>query len=74
LIDISGRSRFMQRLAGASRDPSLIPVLEGYASANLAATDRKPIQQAIDRIRYESTQALRIRTETAAWLAAHPAG
>ncbi|MBW0007317.1 MAG: M1 family metallopeptidase [Sphingomonas sp.] len=74
LIDISGRSRFMQRLAAASRDASLIPVLESYANANLAATDRKPIQQAVDRIRYESTQAGRIRTETAAWLAAHPTG
>ena len=74
LIDISGRSRFMQRLAGSSRDPALIPVLENFANANLAATDRKPIQQAVDRIRYESTQAPRIRTETTAWLAAHPAG
>ena len=74
LIDISGRSRFMQRLAGSSRDPALIPVLEGYANANLAPTDRKPIQQAVDRIRYESTQAPRIRAETAAWLTAHPAG
>ena len=44
LIDISGRSRFMQRLAGSSRDPALIPVLENFANANLAATDRKPIQ------------------------------
>jgi hypothetical protein len=52
----------------------LIPVLEGYANANLAPTDRKPIQQAVDRIRYESTQAPRIRAETAAWLTAHPAG
>ena len=74
LIDISGRSRFMQGLAGASRDAALIPVLDAYAQSNLAETDRKPIQQAIDRIRYESTQASRIRTETAAWLAAHPAG
>ena len=74
LIDISGRSRFMQRLAASSRDPALIPILETFANANLAETDRKPIQQAVDRIRYESTQAPRIRTETAAWLAAHPAG
>ena len=74
LIDISGRSRFMQRLAGSSRDAALIPILESYAKANLAETDRKPIQQTIDRIRYESTQAQRIRTETAAWLAAHPQG
>ena len=72
LIDISGRSRFMQRLAASSRDPALIPVLQNYAQANLAESDRKPIQQAIDRIRSESVQAQRIRTETAAWLKAHP--
>ena len=34
--------------------PTLIPVLESYAKANLAASDRKPVQQAIDRIRFES--------------------
>jgi aminopeptidase N len=73
LIDISGRSRFMQRLAGSSRDPQLIPVLENYAQTNLAESDRKPIQQAVDRIRSESAQAQRIRSETAAWLKAHPA-
>jgi aminopeptidase N len=73
LIDISGRSRFMQRLAAGSRDPALIPVLEGYANANLATSDRKPVQQAVDRIRSESSQTQRIRSETAAWLAGHPA-
>jgi aminopeptidase N len=74
LIDISGRSRFMQRLAASSRDPALIPVLEAYAKANLGESDRKPVQQAIDRIRSESVQAARIRAETGAWLAAHPQG
>lgn len=74
LIDISGRSRFMQRLAAASRDPAMIPILETYAKNNLAESDRKPIQQAVDRIRYESMQAPRIRSETNAWLAAHPMG
>jgi aminopeptidase N len=73
LVDISGRSRFMQRLAGGSSDPALIAVLENYAKANLAETDRKPIQQAVDRIRVESAQAPRIKAELAAWLAAHPA-
>ena len=72
LIDISGRSRFMQRLAASSRDPQLIPVLENYAQTNLAESDRKPIQQAIDRIRSESEQGQRIRSETAVWLKAHP--
>ena len=74
LIDISGRSRFMQRLAYASHDASLIPVLEGYAKANLAATDRKPIDQAVDRIRSRSSQIPRIDAETAAWLKSYPQG
>jgi aminopeptidase N len=71
LIDISGRSRFVQRLVAASHDPAFIPVLESYAKANLAETDRKPIQQSIDRIRYESSQIGRIQSETAEWLKAH---
>ena len=71
LIDISGRSRFMQRLASGSRDPALITVLETYARNNLAESDRKPIQQAIDRIRSEAAQTARIRAETDAWLAGH---
>jgi aminopeptidase N len=73
LIDISGRSRFMQRLAGSSNDAALIPVLQSYANANLAATDRKPIEQAIDRLRFESSSLPRVRSETSAWLQTHPA-
>ena len=72
LIDISGRSSFMQRLAYSSHDPALIPVLEGYAKANLAESDRKPIQRAIDRIRAQTAHLGAIQTETAQWLAAHP--
>ena len=74
LIDISGRSRFMQRLASSSRDPALIPILEAYARANLGESDRKPIQQTVDRIRSESAQTQRIQAETSAWLQAHPQG
>jgi aminopeptidase N len=73
LIDISGRSRFMQRLAGGSDDVSLIPILENYASANLAPTDRKPVDQAIGQLRFRASTQPRIRSEVAAWLAAHPA-
>jgi len=72
LIDISGRSSFMQRLAASSRDSALIPVLQDFAQANLAESDRKPVQRAIDRIRSESAQAPRIRSETLAWLKLHP--
>ena len=74
LIDISGRSRFMERLTAGSDDASLIPTLEAYANANLAATDRKPIDQAIARIRFEAGKRPRERSEVAAWLKAHPAG
>jgi aminopeptidase N len=72
LVDISGRSRFMQRISGGSNDPALIPILEAYAKANLAATDRKPIDRAIGRIRFEAGKLPRERSEVAAWLAAHP--
>jgi aminopeptidase N len=71
LIDISGRSSFMQRLAYASHDAALIPVLEAYAKANLAESDRKPIQQAIDRIRVQASQLQRIQSETMDWLRTH---
>ena len=73
LIDISGRSRFMQRLVESSNDASLIPTLESYANANLAASDRKPIERAIDQLRFQSSTLPRIRTEVAAWLKSHPA-
>jgi len=72
LIDISGRSRFMQRLVADSSDPSLIPTLEAYAKANVAETDRAPINQAVDVIRLLSARAGRMRSEVGAWLAAHP--
>ncbi len=72
LIDISGRSSFMQRLTGDSRDAKLVPVLEAYAKANLAESDRKPVQQAIDRIRVQAAESARIQSETQSWLSAHP--
>jgi aminopeptidase N len=74
LIDISGRSRFMERLSAGSGDASLIPTLEAYAKASLAATDRKPIDQAIARIQFEAGKLPRERSEVAAWLKADRAG
>jgi aminopeptidase N len=73
LIDISGRSQFMGRLSGGSSDISLVPLLQAYASANLKPTDRKPVDQAIDRIQFEAGKLPRERAEVAAWLKGHPA-
>jgi aminopeptidase N len=72
LIDISGRSSFMERLSAGSNDASLIPLLEDYASANLAPPDRKPIEQAVARIQFRSGKLPRERSEVDAWLASHP--
>jgi aminopeptidase N len=74
LVDISGRSRFMQRLSGGSSDPALIPILQNYADQNLAASDRKPIDQAINVIRWRAGKLARERSEVAAWLQNHAAG
>jgi aminopeptidase N len=71
LVDISGRSRFMQRLAEGSTDTSLIRTLEAYAKANLAESDRAPINRAIDHIRFEAAKQKRIAPEVAAWLRTH---
>jgi aminopeptidase N len=73
LVDISGRSRFMQRLAAGSNDPSMISTLNAYAKANLKPTDRKPIDQAIDRIRFDSARQPRIKAEVWRWLKSQPA-
>ncbi len=72
LIDISGRSRFMERLSASSSDLSLVPILDSYAKANLAPTDRKPVDEAIERIRFEAAKLPRERSEMGAWLSSHP--
>jgi len=74
LIDLSGRSRFVAGLAAGSDDPTLIPKLEAYGSATFKAADRKPIDQAVGRIRWRAANRDRIRAETAAWLRTHPQG
>jgi puromycin-sensitive aminopeptidase len=73
LVDISGRSRFMERLSAGSSDASLIPILDAYAKANLAPTDRKPVDQAIGRIRFDVGKLPRERSEVSAWLKSHRA-
>jgi aminopeptidase N len=72
LVDISGRSRFMQRLVAGSNDATLVPTLQSYAASNLAESERKPVEQAINRLQFEAANLPRVRTEVAAWIAAHP--
>jgi aminopeptidase N len=74
LVDLSGRSRFVAGLAAQSEDATLIPKLEAYGNATFKAADRKPIDQAVTRIRWRVANRDRIRSETASWLVAHPMG
>jgi len=72
MIDTSGRSGFVARLVGTSSDPALIARLQAYGNATFQPEDRKPIDEAIGRIRWRASNRPRIRSETAAWLKAHP--
>ena len=72
-VDLSAKSRFIGRIASGSHDPSTIAKLQAYADANIAASDRKPIEQAIAIIRVRQTTEPRIKSETKAWLATHGA-
>ena len=74
LVDLSGRSRFVAGLVSGSSDLTLIPRLEGYGEKTFSAENRKPIAQAVARIRWRAASRERIRSETAAWLKAHPLG
>ncbi|WP_309660561.1 M1 family aminopeptidase, partial [Sphingomonas sp.] len=71
LIDLSGRSRFVGQLVQESGDATLVPQLLAYANANLRPEDRRPIEQAVGRIRWKAENRARIRGEVIGWLASH---
>jgi aminopeptidase N len=71
LVDLSGRSRFISRLVEQSGDLALIPKLSAYAEANLGADDRRPVEQAVGRMRWKAENRQRIRQEVISWLRAH---
>ena len=72
LVDTSGRSRFVAGLIAESGDEALIPRLEAYGNGTFTPENRKPIESAISRIRWRAANLGRVRSETAAWLKAHP--
>ena len=74
LVDLSGRSRFVAGLVSQSDDVGLISKLEAYGNSTFTPQNRKPIERASTRIRWKAANRDRIRSETAAWLKAHPQG
>uniref|UniRef100_UPI00286D1B51 M1 family metallopeptidase n=1 Tax=Sphingomonas sp. TaxID=28214 RepID=UPI00286D1B51 len=71
LVDTSGRSRYVGQLVQESGDAALVPKLLAYATANLGAGDRRPVEQAVGRIRWEAGNRPRIRGEVNDWLKSH---
>jgi len=68
LVDLSSRSRFIARLAQSGNDPALVGMLEAYAKANVAEADRRPIDEALAKMRARAAAAPRIAAESTAWL------
>ncbi|WP_185829143.1 M1 family metallopeptidase [Sphingomonas ginkgonis] len=73
LVDSSGWSRYLAQLGSGSDQPATIAKLDAYATAHVAASDRKPIEQVITRIRTRLGETARLKTASLAWLNAHPA-
>lgn len=71
IVDLSGRSRFVSQLVAESGDLALVPKLQAYAAANLGADDRRPVEQAVGRMRWKAENRPRIRQEVIAWLRSH---
>lgn len=67
LVDISSRSRYLARLATASKDPAMPGKLDAYAKAHLNAESRKPVDESIARIRESIATRDRIRADVTAW-------
>ena len=61
----------MGRLASGSHSEATIAKLESYAQANISASDRKPIDQAINIIRVRLGNEARVKSETREWLRSH---
>jgi aminopeptidase N len=73
LVDATSQSRFVARVASGSDKAETIAKLQGYANEHIAASARKPIDQAVNIIKVRLETQPRIKAQVAEWLAAHPA-
>src|SRR3546814_18988921 len=68
LVETSSRSRYVARLAEGSRNVAMPSKLEAYAKQHLTPQSRKPIDQAIAKIRESIEKQGRIKSGVTAWL------
>ncbi len=67
-VDASGATRYVAKLAQGSADPAMVEKLNAYAGAHLPAGARRPVDEAIARIR-DRIQVRETRmAEVDAWL------
>ena len=69
LVDETALSRYYAGLTGGAADLALIPRIEAYATANVAAGSRRPVDQAIANIRNEAVIRRERLPAIDAWLA-----
>ena len=60
LIDLSARSRFIARMVQDSGDEEVARTLDAYAKANVAESDRRPVDEALGKIRWRAESKPRI--------------
>jgi aminopeptidase N len=72
-VDATSQSRFVARLASSSHKAETIDKLQKYADAHIAASSRKPIDQAVNVIKVRLETEPRVKSQVAAWLQSHSA-
>jgi aminopeptidase N len=69
MLEPDSRSQFVPRLAGASYDPAIIPKLDAYAAAHIAADARQDVVKAESAVTYNAKTRAERLPEVDRWLA-----
>ncbi len=71
LVDATSQSRYVARLASGSDKAETVGKLQAYANQHIAASSRKPIDQAVSTIKARLEREPRVKSQVAQWLQTH---
>jgi aminopeptidase N len=71
LVDATSQSRYVARLASGSDKADTVGKLQAYANQHIAASSRKPIDQAVSTIKARLEREPRVKSQVAQWLQTH---
>jgi aminopeptidase N len=71
MLEPDSRSQFVPRLAGFSYDPAMIPKLDSYANAHIAADARQEVMKAESGIKFSAKIRADRLPDVDSWLAGH---